>query len=86
MIIAVMIFGLGGPIVSAGAPKVVVSLFEGSARGLAMGIYMTGPAIGGIVSLTATHPLLMPLMMLLLLMPLTMMLLLLMLNRLYHHI
>lgn len=61
MILAVMIFGLGGPIISAGAPKVVVSLFQGSSRGLAMGIYMTGPAIGGIVSLTATHPLLMPL-------------------------
>ncbi len=55
LIIAVMLFGLGGPIISAGAPKVVVSSFEGSSRGLAMGIYMTGPAIGGIVSLTTTH-------------------------------
>jgi cyanate permease len=62
LILAVMIFGLGGPIISAGAPKVVVSLFEGSSRGLAMGIYMTGPALGGIVSLTATHPFLLPLM------------------------
>lgn len=60
MVMAVMLFGLGGPIVSAGAPKVVVSNFEGSARGLAMGIYMTGPAIGGIVSLTATYSVLLP--------------------------
>ena len=36
---AVMLFGLGGPIISAGAPKAIVSAFEGSARGLAMGIW-----------------------------------------------
>lgn len=60
LIAAVMLFGLGGPIISAGAPKVVVSSFEGSSRGLAMGIYMTGPAIGGIVSLTTTHSFLLP--------------------------
>lgn len=60
LILAVMLFGLGGPIISAGAPKVVVSSFLGSSRGLAMGIYMTGPAIGGIISLTATHTLLLP--------------------------
>ncbi|MBO6702307.1 MAG: MFS transporter [Pseudomonadales bacterium] len=60
LIAAVMLFGLGGPIISAGAPKVVVSIFEGSSRGLAMGIYMTGPAIGGIVSLTTTHSFLLP--------------------------
>ncbi len=61
LILGVMLFGLGGPIISAGAPKVVVSTFTGSSRGLAMGIYMTGPAIGGIISLTATHSLLLPL-------------------------
>jgi len=60
LILAVMLFGLGGPIISAGAPKVVVSSFTGSSRGLAMGIYMTGPAIGGIVSLTMTHSVLLP--------------------------
>ena len=61
LIAAVMLFGLGGPIVSAGAPKVVVASFEGSSRGLAMGIYMTGPAIGSIISLTTTHSFLLPL-------------------------
>ena len=60
LIMAVMIFGLGGPIISAGAPKVVVSSFTGTTRGLAMGIYMTGPAIGGIISLTMTHSILLP--------------------------
>ena len=57
---AVMLFGLGGPIISAGAPKAIVSAFEGSARGLAMGIYMTGPAIGAIASLTLTNSFLLP--------------------------
>ncbi|MEM7218964.1 MAG: MFS transporter [Pseudomonadota bacterium] len=57
---AVMVFGLGGPIVSSGAPKVISEWFVGRERGLAMGIYMTGPALGGVVSLTLTHPLLLP--------------------------
>ncbi len=61
LLAAVMLFGVGGPIVSSGAPKIVTSTFEGSARGFAMGIYMTGPIVGGIVSLTLTHSLLLPL-------------------------
>ena len=62
LVLAVMLFGLGGPIISAGAPKVVVANFEGSSRGLAMGIYMTGPAIGSIISLTLTNSVLLPLL------------------------
>jgi len=58
---AVMLFGVGGPIVSSGAPKVVAELFSGSQRGLAMGIYMTGPAIGGVICLTLTNAYLLPL-------------------------
>jgi cyanate permease len=60
LLLAVMVFGVGGPIISAGAPKVITQWFTGSQRGLAMGIYMTGPAIGGIVSLTLTHSVLLP--------------------------
>ena len=60
LLVAVMLFGIGGPIISAGAPKVVTEWFQGSSRGLAMGIYMTGPAIGGMVSLTMTHSVLLP--------------------------
>lgn len=62
MLLAVMLFGVGGPIVSAGAPKIITQWFEGSSRGLAMGIYMTGPAIGGVISLTLTHSFLLPLL------------------------
>ena len=60
LILAVMLFGLGGPIVSAGAPKVVLSAFTGSSRRFAMGIYMTGPAIGSIIALTTTHTVFLP--------------------------
>ena len=59
-LVAVMAFGLGGPIISSGAPKVVAQLFSGSQRGMAMGIYMTGPAVGGVVCLTLTHSWLLP--------------------------
>ncbi|MFT4560275.1 MAG: CP family cyanate transporter-like MFS transporter [Gammaproteobacteria bacterium] len=61
MLLAVMIFGIGGPIISAGAPKVIANWFEGSSRGFAMGIYVTGPSIGGICSLSLTHPYFLPL-------------------------
>ena len=60
LLAAVMVFGIGGPVVSSGAPKIVTSTFAGSQRGLAMGIYMTGPTLGGILSLTLTHSVLLP--------------------------
>ncbi|MGI9324275.1 MAG: MFS transporter [Pseudomonadales bacterium] len=61
LLLAVMLFGLGGPIISVGAPKVIAQHFTGHHRGLAMGIYITGPALGGVVCLTLTHSLLLPL-------------------------
>ena len=60
LLLAVGLFGVGGPVISSGAPKVVAQLFTGSERGFAMGVYMTGPAIGGVVSLTLTHSVLLP--------------------------
>lgn len=60
LLLAVGVFGVGGPIVSAGAPKVITGWFEGADRGLAMGLYITGPAIGAVASLTLTHAWLMP--------------------------
>ena len=61
LLAAVMLFGIGGPIISAGAPKVIARWFQGQSRGFAMGIYVTGPAVGGVVSLTFTHGWLLPL-------------------------
>ena len=60
LLIAVSLFGLGGPLISAGAPKVVSERFEGKDRGLAMGIYITGPGIGAVTALLLTQPLILP--------------------------
>lgn len=60
LFLAVAVFGLGGPLVSIGAPKLVSLWFEGQERGLAMGIYITGPAIGGIAALALTNSVVMP--------------------------
>lgn len=57
---AVMVFGVGGPMVSIGAPKLISLWFQGQERGTAMGIYITGPATGGIISFSLTNSVLMP--------------------------
>jgi cyanate permease len=43
-----------------GAPKSISQWFEGAERGLAMGIYITGPSLGGILALSLTNGVLMP--------------------------
>lgn len=60
MFLAVGIFGFGGPLISIGAPKIIAEWFEGKERGFAMGIYITGPAIGGILSLSLTNAVVLP--------------------------
>ena len=60
MILAVAVFGLGGPLISIGAPKLIAFLFEGRDRGLAMGIYITGPGVGAVVALSITNSFLFP--------------------------
>lgn len=61
LFLAVALFGMGGPLISIGAPKLVAVWFDSRERGLAMGLYATGPALGGIVSLTTTTSIAMPL-------------------------
>jgi len=61
LLLAVALFGLGGPMISIGAPKTIARLFSGAARGTAMGIYATGPSLGAILSLALTNSVLMPL-------------------------
>ena len=62
LLAAVALFGLGGPLISAGAPKVVREHFEGAHRGLAMGIYITGPGIGAVAALGLTQSVALPLL------------------------
>ena len=57
---AVCVFGLGGPLISVGAPKLIALWFTGASRGMAMGIYMTGPALGGITAFSLANPVLLP--------------------------
>jgi cyanate permease len=58
---AVALFGVGGPLVSIGAPKLISSWFSGKERGLAIGIYSTGPTLGAISVLSLTNSVMMPL-------------------------
>lgn len=46
LFLTVGLFGFGGPLVSVGSPKLVSVWFEGRERGIATGIYSTGPALG----------------------------------------
>ena len=59
---AVAILGIGGPLISVGAPKLIALWFEGPERGLAMGIYISGPTTGNITALAGTNALAMPLL------------------------
>ncbi len=56
----VALFGIGGPMISIGCPKTIATWFHGKERGTAIGIYTTGPWIGGMVSLAATNSVVMP--------------------------
>lgn len=60
MFVAVALFGLGGPMVSAGAPKIVSQWFKGPERGFAMGVYVTGPTLAGVLTLATTNSIFMP--------------------------
>lgn len=57
----VALFGVGGPLISIGAPKAISMWFRGKSRGTAVGIYMTGRGIGGLIAFAATNSIVMPL-------------------------
>jgi cyanate permease len=60
LLLAVSLFGIGGPMISVGAPKIIARLFQGKTRATAMGIYVTGPYLGSMLSLSLTNSLVMP--------------------------
>jgi len=51
LFLAVALLGVGGPLISIGAPKVVSQWFDGKERSLAAGIYAAAPVAGGVLSL-----------------------------------
>ncbi|MBM3941084.1 MAG: MFS transporter [SAR202 cluster bacterium] len=46
LFLVVALFGVGGPVISIGAPKVVSQWFSGNQRGVAAGVYATAPVTG----------------------------------------
>lgn len=61
--LAIAVFGVGGPLVSASAPKLVMTWFEDPAeRRLAVGLYTAAPALGGVTALMITNSVLLPLL------------------------
>jgi len=61
MLVAVALFGAGGPMISIGGPKTISEWFEGKSRATAVGIYTTGPWVGGLLALSLTNSMIMPL-------------------------
>lgn len=60
--LAIALFGVGGPLISAGAPKAVGLWFaDKRERRLAIGVYSTMPAVGGMATLVLSNSVLMPL-------------------------
>ncbi len=62
LFLSVAVFGLGGPIISIGVPKVIASWFSGRPRVTAAGIYSTGSTTGSVVSLSTTNSVVLPLL------------------------
>ncbi len=57
----IALFGVGGPMISIGAPKTISIWFSGKSRATAVGIYTTGSWFGAFIALAATNSLIMPL-------------------------
>lgn len=60
LLLAVALFGLGGPLIAIGAPKLIALWFAGKDRAVAMGLYITGPSLGSVTGFSITNSLMMP--------------------------
>ncbi|MGE3857081.1 MAG: CynX/NimT family MFS transporter [Dehalococcoidia bacterium] len=60
MLAAVMVFGLGGPFISIGAPKLTSTWFSDQEVGMALGIYTVSQSIGAMVATSLANALIMP--------------------------
>lgn len=60
MLAAMLVFGLSGPLITVGAPKLVSRWFAGAERGTAMGAFMASSSIGALLATVLTNSMLMP--------------------------
>lgn len=60
LFLAVAVFGLGGPLVSTGAPKLVSALFGPEERRLPTGMIVASPTLGTLVGVALVNPVLLP--------------------------
>lgn len=60
LFVSVALFGVGGPLVSIGTPKLISVWFTGEERGTASGINASGSAVGSMVALAITNSLVLP--------------------------
>ena len=60
MLGAVMVFGLGGPFISVGAPKLVATWFAPREVGMALGVYTVSPSVGSMIVTATANSVLMP--------------------------
>ena len=61
LLLCVALIGVGGPMISIGSPKAISLWFGEKERGITTGIYMTAPAIGGLIVLSTSNSIVMPL-------------------------
>ncbi len=61
ILLAVAIFGAGMPMISVGGQKAVALWFQGPRRGIAVGLLLTGAWAGGVIALSLTNSVVMPL-------------------------
>jgi len=61
LFLGVAVFGIGGPLISVGSPKLVSTLFSEDDRRLPTGLMTAAPGLGSAIGLALTSPLLLPL-------------------------
>ena len=62
LLLAVLIFGLGGSMISVGSPKVASMWFHGRQRGMATSISFAGSILGSIIGMALTSAVVVPLL------------------------
>lgn len=60
LLLSVALFGIGGPMISIGLPKLASMWFTGKERSVATGVYTTGNTVGSIVALLTTNSFFLP--------------------------